>query len=242
MSALNPAPNQVVDLLTKEELQAALPAKMKKSVGQNIIDAVNANISNPDEYEHFRDNLLSFGSVMAEGKFKIETYLSAVKYVSHKLAGRNNGEAYALTFPDKMQRYAANGTTAKDISSYCTAWHKSKLVTLLMAQSLTPAWIINQDAFQTAINVQFELATCAKSEKVRSDAANSLLTHLKQPEAAKVEIDIGTKDGKSTIELLREATLRLVEKQRLEIEGGGASALDIAEQPLTLEHEEVEEV
>jgi hypothetical protein len=237
MSALNPVPNQVIDLLTKEEFQAALPDKVKKSVGQDIIDAVNANISNPDEYEHYRDNLLSFGSVMADGKFKIETYLSAVKYVSHKLAGRNNGEAYALTFPEKFKRYAAQGTSSKDISSYCTAWHKSKLVTLLMAQSLTPAWIINQDAFQTAINVQFELATTAKSEKVRSDAANSLLTHLKQPETAKVEVNLKTNDGKSTIEILREATLRLVAEQRLKIEAGAASALEIAEQPLILEHD-----
>lgn len=209
----------------------ALPDKVKKSVNQELIDQINATLSEPELFEAYRDNLLSYTRVMADGRFKVQEYLAAVKYVSHKLMGCTNIEAYSKTFPDKIQRFATQGVAAKDIASYVTAYNKSKLVNLIFEQTLIPSYVLNQDLYQKALNVQAELMVAAKSEKVRTDAANSLLTHLKMPEKQKVELEIGVKED-SSINALRQATLELARAQRLAMQAGQVGVLQVAESKL----------
>jgi hypothetical protein len=96
-----------------------------------------------------------------------------------------------------------------------------------MEQSLIPTYVLNQDLYQEAINVQAELMRSANSEKVRSDAANSLLTHLKQPETRKIEIEMGVRESKS-IEELKEATRALAQAQLAAINTGTMSVVDVA--------------
>lgn len=222
--------------LTAEQFKQALPDKVKKSVSQELIDQINSTLSEPEMYEAYRDNLLSYSKVMADGRFKIDQYISAVKYVSHKLMGATNIEAYSKTFPDKMQRFAAQGVSAKDIASYVTAYNKSKLVNLIFEQTLIPSYVLNQDLYQKALNVQAELMASAKSEKVRCDAANSLLTHLKMPETQKVELEIGVKED-SAIAALRATTMELARQQRLMLEAGAMNAQDVAHSRLVIEGE-----
>jgi len=227
--------------LTMEQLKVALPAQFKKSVNQDLLDNINSTISDPESYEIYRDNLLSYTQVLTEGKFKMTSYIDAVRYVSFKLMGHTNIKSYSLTFPDKIARFNTQGVSSKDIASYSTAYHKSKLVGLLLAQTLTPSWILNQDLYQEALNTQAELMLYAKSEKVRSDAANSLLVQLKQPEVKKVELDIGLKEDK-TIEALRASTLQLVAQQRAMLVSGSSDAQQIAHSKLITDasYEEVE--
>lgn len=222
--------------LTAEQFKQALPDKVKKSVSQELIDQINSTLSEPEMYEAYRDNLLSYSKVMADGRFKIDQYISAVKYVSHKLMGATNIEAYSKTFPDKMQRFAAQGVSAKDIASYVTAYNKSKLVNLIFEQTLIPSYVLNQDLYQKALNVQAELMVSAKSEKVRCDAANSLLTHLKMPETQKVELEIGVKED-SAIAALRATTMELARQQRLMLEAGAMNAQEVAHSRLVIEGE-----
>lgn len=214
-------------VLTVDQFQSALPAKVRKTINQELIDQINTTLADPDMYEAYRDNLLSYTKVMADGRFKVTDYVNAVKYVSHKLMGCTNIEAYSKTFPDKIQRFTAQGVAAKDIASYVTAYNKSKLVNLIFEQTIIPSYVLNQDLFQKALNVQAELMMTANSEKVRSDAANSLLTHLKMPETQKVELDISVKED-SAISALRESTLALARQQRLMVEAGAMSAQQVA--------------
>ena len=213
--------------LTVEQFKLALPDKVKKSVNQELIDGVNAALANPDDYENYRDNLLSYTRVMSDGRFKVQEYVKAVRYVSHKLMGATNIEAYTKTFPDKYARFVAQGVVPKDIASYVTAYNKSKLVNLIFEQTLVPSHVLNQDLYQKALNVQADLMVTARSEKVRCDAANSLLTQLKMPEVKKVELDIGVKED-SSINALRQATLELARAQRLAMESGSSNAQEIA--------------
>ena len=220
--------------LTLEQFQRALPDKVKKSVSQDLIDAVNKTLADPDMYEQYRDNLLSYTKVMADGRFKISNYIDAVKYVSHKLLGCSNIDAYMKTFPDKYNRFIAQGVTPKDIASYVTAYNKSKLVNLIFEQTLVPHYVLNQDLYQKALNVQAELMVSANSEKVRCDAANSLLTHLKMPETQKVELDVNVKED-SSIQALRETTLALARQQRLMLESGAMNAQQVAHSGLVID-------
>lgn len=231
------APTQ---LLTIDQFRKALPDKVKKSVSDELINQINATLSDPEMYESFRDNLLSYTKVMADGRFKIQNYIDAVKYVSHKLLGCSNIDAYTKTFPQKYQNFLAQGVSSKDIASYVSAYNKSKLVNLIFEQTLVPMWVLNQDLYQRALNVQAELMVNANSEKVRSDAANSLLTHLKAPEVTKVELDIGVKED-SSIEALRQTTLELVAQQKLLLQAGAMNARQVAGSRLTIEGEKAVE-
>lgn len=213
--------------LTVAQFREALPDKVKKSVNQDLIDQINNTLSDPETYEAYRDNLLSYTRVMADGRFKIQNYIDAVRYVSFKLMGCTNIDAYSRTFPDKIQRFTAQGVSAKDLASYVTAYNKSKLVNLIFEQTLIPSYVLNQDLYQKALNVQAELMTTANSEKVRTDAANSLLTHLKMPETQKVELSVGMKED-SSIAALRATTLELAKAQRQMIESGAMNAQQIA--------------
>ena len=222
--------------LTVDQFKIALPDKVKKSINQELIDQINATLSDPDMYEAYRENLLSYTKVMADGRFKIGDYVNAVKYVSHKLMGASNIEAYVKTFPDKYQRFTSQGVASKDIASYVTAYNKSKLVNLIMEQTLVPSYVLNQDLYQKALNVQAELMLTAKSEKVRSDAAAHLMAALKMPETQKVELDIGVKEDGS-IAALRATTLELARQQRLMVEAGAMNAQEVAHSKLVLDVE-----
>lgn len=226
--------------LTVEQFKVALPDKVKKSVNQELIDQINTTLNDPDMYEAYRDNLLSYTRVMNDGRFKIGDYVNAVKYVSHKLMGASNIEAYTKTFPDKYQRFIQQGVSSKDIASYVTAYNKSKLVNLIFEQTLIPSYVLNQDLYQKALNVQAELMLdTGISPKVRSDAANSLLTHLKMPETQKVELDLNVKEDGS-IAALRATTLELARQQRLMVEAGAMNAQEIAHGKLLIDVESKE--
>lgn len=220
-------------MMTLEQFRDVLPDKVKKSVSQDLIDQINTTLAEPEMYENYRDNILSYTRVMNDGRFKIPDYLNAVRYVSFKLMGSSNIEAYRKAFPDKMIRFANEGVSAKDISSYVNAYNNTKLVNLIFEQTLIPSYILNQDLYQKALNVQAELMIGAHSEKVRTDAANSLLAHLKMPEKQKVELDINVKED-SSINMLRQATLQLVAQQRLSISAGQSTAGDIASNSLVM--------
>lgn len=227
--------------MTTTEFKDALPAQMKKNVNQDLIDKVNKIMANDDDREQFRDNIVGMSYVLKEGKFKLESYVNAVRYITFTMMGKTNQESYALTFPDKMRAWNTQGKTAKDISSAVSIYNKSKLVNLVREAALIPAHIYNADVFQEAINVQAELMRSANSEKVRSDAANSLLTHLKRPETQKVELDIGVKED-SAIASLRDTTAKLVEQQKAMLKSGAMSAQEVAEQKMVIMEGEYEDV
>ena len=192
---------------------------------------MNQTLSDPLMYETYRDDLLSYTQVMRDGKFKLTDYVSAVKYCSHKIMGATNIDAFIKAFPNRYQRFLTNGVSQKDIASYITAYNKSKLVNLILEQSLIPSWVLNQDLYQKAINVQADLMINANSEKVRSDAANSLLNHLKPPEVQKVELDIGLKKD-SVLQDLKETLFELALQQQKASEANVVPIKDITEQKI----------
>lgn len=229
-------PTSQEQALSVEQFKQALPAKMKKSVSPQVVKSVIDMISDPNLHETFRENLIGYTNVINDGKHKLESYVNAVKYCTYKVMGKTNIDAYILTFPDRYNDFLTRNVPAKDIASYVTAYNKGKLVSAIMEQSLIPSWILNQDLYQKALNVQAELMVSASSEKVRTDAANSILTHLKMPEKAKVELDV-TSEASDAIKALRDSTLALVEMQQQQIREGKMTALGVAERGLTFDSE-----
>jgi len=232
MSAL-PVTTYTDEQLTIDQFQRVLPKQVKAKLTPDMIKNINGVISDPGIRDNYRDNLLSYTNVMQDGKYKIQSYIDAVRYVSHKLMGSSNVEAYTKTFPNRYQRVVNENkhlepeAIGKILSSYVAAYNKTKLVVKVFEQTLVPSHILNADMYQKALNRQAFLMTHASSEKVQSDAANSLLTHLKMPEVNKIELDIGVKQDKS-IDMLRAATLELAKEQQAAIKRGDVTAKDIA--------------
>lgn len=215
-------------MLTLEEVKETLPKHLKSVVTQALVDKVNNIAADPEMAEHIRQSFVSYTSVLQEGKFKTEDYLSAVAYVSYKVMGYTNQESYKRTFPKRYTDMVARGMDDKVISSYVAAYNKNKLVNLILEQTLVPTWVLNQDLYQKAINVQAELMLGAQSEKVRTEAANSLLTHLKKPETKQVELNIGVKEPEGLNEL-RDMMTSMAQRQQ-DLIGQGVTTREIAHQ------------
>lgn len=217
------------DGLSVEEFKQALPRQFRGNVSKEIVSKINSLLAGDDVLkQNYRDNLLSYGQVLRDGKFKLESYLNAVRYVSYKMMGLSNQDAYAKTFPDRMATMISQGTGADVIATYVHAFNKTKLVNMIFEQTLIPAYVLNADVFQKAINMQAVIMSDPKvAAKVRSDAANSLMTHLKPPETSKIQLDIGPRaDG--TIQDLKEVIAQLAANQKRLIESGVETAEGVA--------------
>jgi len=226
---------------TQELLVKSLPKNLKNRVTPEFVDELNGIIQDPMLRENFKENLLSYTGVMKDGRYRLDKYVSAVKYVSYRLLGSSNIESYSKTFPDRMQRLLNEGADEKTISSYVAAYNKTQLVNKIMEQTLVPTYILNAHIYQKAINVQASIMTDLDvSPKVRSDAANSLLTHLKVPDVGKMEIDVKVSHDKS-IDVLKAAVRELSEKTVNSIKDGEMGAGDAAKAPLVIEDAEYEE-
>lgn len=211
-----------------EELRATMPKRRKHLINQKLVDDLNKMIDDPEIRNQFRDNLLGYADVMRDPRVTLTNYVHAVKFVSFKMLGHTNQESWIRTFPKRYNRLMKEGKSAEYMRSLISQYNRGKVVNQIMEQSLVPTWVLNHDKYQLAINEQAKLMLTAKSEKVRSDAANSLLTHLKQPETTKVSLDVNIKEDDS-IKELREATLELARQQRLSIQAGASNAKAIAE-------------
>lgn len=215
--------------LTVEQVEKALPANLKNAATQAFTDHINNIVSDPLVAEQVRNNFISYTSVLKDGKFKTEDYLNAVTYVSYKLMGDSNQDAYFKTFPQRHAALVARGVSNKDISAYVSAYNKGKLVNLILEQTLVPSWVLNADIYQRAINTQAELMIHAQSEKVRCDAANSILTHLAKPKEAGPLINLDMRQD-TGINELKDLLTSLARKQRDMIQEGSVSTREIAEQ------------
>ena len=150
-------------------------------------------------------------------------------------------ESYIMALPERYQTMVNKGYSTNRISGHVSAYNKTQMVNKILEQSLVPTYVLNADLYQKALNCQASLMMSANSEKVRCDAANSLLIQLKVPEAQKIDLSIGIKEDDS-IAQLRASTLELVAQQRKAIEAGVMDAQGVAHSKLVINGEFSEEV
>jgi hypothetical protein len=217
--------------LTIEEVRKALPPSLKSNATDQFVDHLNSVISDPVVAQEVRDNFISYASVLRTGKYKTDDYLNAVVYVSHKLMGKTNEDAYAATFPTRYRQLVAANRSRSEIASYVSMYNKGKLVNAILQQTMTPSWVLNQALYQKALNVQADLMENATSEKVRTDAADSLIRALTPPEPKEVNVNIGVQEN-SGLNELKDMMERMAHASRQQIADGAATTRDIAAMPL----------
>jgi len=204
----------------------ALPSQYKNKVNPEILKHIKKKMSDPDMYEDLRDKMISYASVLKEGKFRVKNYLDGVRYMSYRAMGMTNEKAYEATFTKKVKEWRARGMDKKTISSYVSQYNKSKLIVLLYERTMIPVKLLNQDNYQKAINKQVQLLE-AKSEFVQQQAANSLMVNLAPDPKMQLPTD-NVDQQNSIIKGLREATTALVNQQRKQLEDKVIDASDLA--------------
>ena len=228
--------------ISKELVIKAVPPNLKNAVSDDLVDRLNAITSDQILAEEVRKNFISYTSVLREGKFKLEDYLNAVTYVSHRLNGDTQHDAYFKTFPSRYQNLMALGKTPKEISNYVAMYNKGKLVQKIQEQTLTPAWVMNQDMFQAALNTNYQIMMDDDvSPKVRVEAANSLLTHLQKPKEVTPAVNIDLRESSGLSEL-KKALGQLATQQQQLIEQGGSTKDVAAQRIVDVSVQEIEDV
>lgn len=225
-------------MLSLDQVRKAVPANLRGNVTQALVDRINQVEGDPIATEAFRENFISYARVLGEGRFKVTDYLDAVRYVSFKLLGDSNQDAWAKTFPERYQRLVEKGADGRQISSYASAYNKGKLVNLIVEQSLVPSWVLNQDVYQEAINT---LATIMVDEDfsgmVRVKAAESLLVALQKPKEAGPLVNIDMRENAGLVEL-RSLLSEAARREQEEIRSGVPTEQIAARKLIVVEHGE----
>jgi hypothetical protein len=217
-------------MLTLPQVEKALPPNLRGAATPQFVNVLNNLTQDPEVGEAIRKNFITYTHVLKDGKWSTDEYLNAIQYVTYKLMGYSNQDAYIKTFPQRYASHLARGASAKDISAYVAMYNKGLLVNAILEQSLVPVWLLNQDAYQKAINAQVHLMTSAHSEMVRTQAANSILTHLAKPKEVAGALQINLQDNSGMRELTE--LMRAVAAKQVSAIQGGVPAKEIASQRL----------
>jgi hypothetical protein len=222
-------------MLTKEEVQLALPANLRSTATDDFVAKINSLGGDPDAAERIRENFVGFATVLKDGKFKTQDYLNAVTYVSFKLMNCTNIEAWQKTFPKRHADLVARNAPQKDQSAIAAAYHRTKLVAAILEQSLIPVHVMCHDIYMEAIRTQARLMKTASSEFVQTQAAASLIQALKTPEVKKHQLQIDVAESSGMAEM-REAMKKMAEQQQ-EMIAAGVPIKQIAAQRLIVDAE-----
>lgn len=236
--------------MTLDELKSALPPRQKKLVTQGVVDVFNQLESDEGEdfAEHYKQNFVSMSTVMNNANYSMQDYVSAVKFASYKLLGHTDIDAYHFTFPDRYDRLMKKWSDlpeeeirSQKISPFVTAYKQNELPVKVMERSLVPSNILNAPLFQDALNVQASLMYTARSEMVRSQAAESVLRYTNRPEAHKIELEVGIK-GQDEVTALRDEMRKLAGMQQSGIQDGSVTSVDVAHSKLLHDVIDVDEL
>lgn len=205
-------------MISAEQLQIALGSK-RNWASDELLATLNS--LEVDGADFVRENWLTHASILREGNYTLDQYLTAIKYVSLKQMGHTNQSAYSIALGDRYQELVARGHDEKRISSHIAAYHKGALVQKILAQSVIPFHMLYQDEAHKAMHTLVQLMTDPLvSNKVRADAAIGVLTHAKKPDSAKVELNLNTKPGDGMNEL-QNMMAELATRQLKVLQNGG---------------------
>ena len=214
-------------MLALEAVKKLVPKNQRTMITQEFLNKIEASVQDSLIAEQFKENFITYLNVLSKGKYKMEDYISAIKYVSYKLLGYTNIDAYAATFPERYNRLKKEGQ--QKIDAFVAMYNKGKLVMQIYEQTIVPTYVLNAPLHQEALN---ELAKMIKDPSVRGmtkvKACEAILQNTKQPDVVKGElsIDIGQQD---TIAELREVTEQLADTFKKSLEHKVKSLKEISE-------------
>ena len=207
-------------MFTYEELQDIVPKKQKSLITEDMVTKIADIAEDPICGDEFKANMISYSTVLASGKYSIDEYSNATQFVTLLLLEHKDIDAYRIVFPDRYLRLTTKGLSRSQISAYATNFKKTQLVSQILEQTMIPTHILNAPLYQEALNHSRYLMLNARSETVQQKAAETIMTQLKAPEAAKLEVDISVNKG-DIIEDNEAFMRKIAEAKLVEMEKGG---------------------
>ena len=80
-----------------DTLKEALPPALRTFATEELAQKIDSITTDPLFANSIKENFITYTHVLQEGKYKMDDYLNAVTYVSFKLMGYTNQEAYFKT-------------------------------------------------------------------------------------------------------------------------------------------------
>ena len=214
-------------MLALESVKKLVPKNQRTLITQEFLDKLEASVNDSLVAEQFKENFVTYLNVLSKGKYKMEDYINAVKYVSFKLLGYSNINAYIATFHERYERLKTEGQT--QIEAFVSMYNKNKLVMQIYEQTIVPSYVLNAPMHQQALNT---LAAMIIDDDVRGmtkvKACEVILQYTKQPEVVKGELTIGIEQS-DTINDLREIVENLADTHKVLLERKGMTLKQIAE-------------
>ena len=185
------------DGMSLEEFRELMPAKKRKFINQDLLDMVHAAEHRGDFDGQFESKVISFSSVLTQGRYKTSDYIAAVEFVTYYLSGDEQHEAYIKTFPDRVKRRIMEGKSPV-ASGAPSMYYTGQLVQAIMAQAQLGVRLKHYNKIDIAIEVLFDLATSSTStDRIKMESADKLLEKLKEDPTNKIEIEVGIKKDES---------------------------------------------
>ena len=183
--------------MTLDELKILMPPKKKKLMNQELVDMINEAENRGDFEGEFEKKVISYSSILTQGRYKTSDYIAAVEFCTYYLSGDEQSEAYVKTFPGIIKRRVLEGK-----SPYATGapsmYYSGQLVQAIMAQAQMNVRMRHYNKIDYAVETLFELAISkTATDRIRMESADKLLTQLKEPETSKVELEIGIRKDES---------------------------------------------
>jgi hypothetical protein len=217
-----------------------IPKHQRSLLTQEYLDTIEASVKDSLVADAFKENFLTYAKVLASGRYKLEDYINAVKYISYKLLKFTNVEAYAATFPERFERLTKE--KQPQIDAYVSMYNSNKLVGQIYEQTLVPTYVLNAPLHQEVIT---ELARMVQDHEVRGmvkvKACEVILQYTKPPEKIEGKLTIGI-EQQETIADLNKVVGDLADTYRALLENGTKSVKEIIEADIvTTDYEEVDE-
>ena len=204
--------------IDRDIFSGLLPPDMRKQLTPELMQDMAMN-EDVQIMESYRNNIIGHTHILRGSAYSLRDYANACRFVTFIMLGDLQKHAYMRTFPDRYKSFKAKQLNEKQISARISMYAKGKLVQQIRENAEMPLWLANLDNMQAAVNQQVYLMKHAESERVQSDAANSVMTHLKRPEAMKIDIETTEKSGSVISEVLGAAE-RIIAKQLEQVEAG----------------------
>ena len=71
-------------MLTVEEIKEVVPKQHRSKVSQSFVDTINTMVQDPQMAEVYQKNIITYASVLQDGRFKLVDYFNAVLFVSDR--------------------------------------------------------------------------------------------------------------------------------------------------------------
>lgn len=205
-------------------------------VDQSFVDKINSLMAEEDDVEAIRDSLMESFCCLSRG-YSAEQFYKAVKFVSLLNAGKSITDSYIITFPERSVGFEEKNIKTH-ISNYASNYNTTKIVKEIKKHLLIPTHLLFRDVKYKAIYVLSEmLDNKTVPAKTKVLAANTLLTHLKDPDEGKLTLSVNYEND-NVINALRQSMIQLVSKQQESLIVGTDSLASLGARKITDDNEE----